>query len=244
MSAEEAPQATAVEASATAVKPGGNGGTRRPMRAWDRLGKPDPKSKRLGWLLVIASTTVVIVLGLFIFILDSASVRVDDGPVALGQAYVNNDDNFSIHPPINWTVDDHFGGASVAIKGPQERGMSPLILVALEIGPGRLESYLEEHKRRLSHQDATLKWVGEDDTWIDGCHVARLEYESDVEIQEGKPTVRVHALQYIFDNKPRFYRVTCFVNASLYERYRAKFEASAGSFARRPIITPFPSPAK
>ncbi|MCW8129752.1 MAG: hypothetical protein KIS92_05300 [Planctomycetota bacterium] len=221
-----------------------NGGSPNRERAWDRLSKPDPVSKRLGWLLVIASTTAVVVLGLFIFILDSVSVQVDNGPVALGQAYLNNDVNFRISPPINWTVDDHFGDASVAIKGPQERGMSPLILVAMEIAPGRLQSYLEEHKRRLSRQDPTLQWLSDEDTWIDGCHVERLEYECDVEVQEGKPKVRVHALQYIFDNKPRFYRVTCFVSATLYERYRAKFQACAESFARTPLVTPFPSQLK
>lgn len=211
-----------------------------PPRKWKLPEKPGIGSNRLGWLLVIVMTTVVVVFGLFIFIMEAVRTEVDSGPVALGPAYVNNDYNFRIQPPINWTVDDHYPDAKVAIHGPPEHGLSPLVLVAVEIAPGRLETYLSEYKMRCEHEDKTLKWTSEDETWIDGCHVARLEYDSECEVVEGKPKVKVHALQYIFDCKPRFYRITCFVSADLYAKYRAKFEASAGSFVRQALPPPVP----
>lgn len=235
----DAPAASAMPDAAKPATPPAPDGARKPHKKWNPS-KPDPMSKRLGWILVFVATTCVVVLGLFIFIFTSISTKPDTGPVALAMPYRNNDDGFTISSPINWTVDDHFNGASVAIKGPQERGMSPLILVAMEIAPGRLKSYLEEHKRRLSHQEESLQWLSEEEITMDGCPAVRLVYESDVEIEEGKPKVRVHAVQYIMDDNPRFYRITCFTNASLFERYRAKFEASSNSFKRLPLVTPFP----
>ncbi|MBI3830865.1 MAG: hypothetical protein HY291_15200 [Planctomycetes bacterium] len=206
-----------------------------PPRKWKLPEKSGTNSNRLGWLLVIVTTTVVVVFGLFLFIMEAVRTEVDSGPVTLGPAYRNQEYNFRIRPPINWTLDEHYPDTQVAIHGPAEHGLTPLVLVATEIAPGRLETYLAEYKLRCEHEDKTLKWTSEDDTWIDGCHAERLEYDSESEIVEGKPKVKVHVLQYIFDCKPRFYRITCYVSADLYWKYRAKFEACVGSFVREAI---------
>jgi len=233
--ATQPPQAQAGVAGTPGQEPA------KPVRRWTAPPKQMRRLDKFGWWLVVVSTTAVVVLGLFILLGKASFIEVNPGPVVLGQAYLDNEDNFSIRPPVNWTVDDHFPDASVAITGPQEHGMSPLILVALEIAPGRLESYLEEHKRRLQRQDPSVKWLSEDEVWIDGCRATRLEFECAVEDRQGG-MAPVRALQYVFDCKPRYYRVTCFVAASLYEKYRSKFEATAGSFARQPLVVPFPQP--
>jgi hypothetical protein len=47
----------------------------------------------------------------------------------------------------------------------------------------------------------------------------------------GQP-VKVRTLQYVMEDWPRFYRVTCDAAAEKYKKYLARFEASAGSFKR------------
>jgi hypothetical protein len=99
-----------------------------------------------------------------------------------------------------------------------------------------LTSYLQLHKGRIELQDKTVKWISEDlGESIDGCpQTARLEYECTLEVENVGP-VKVRALQYIMEDKPRFYRVTCFASSSTFEKYLPKFEASVRSFRRQPL---------
>jgi len=144
--------------------------------------------------------------------------------------------SFSIRPPANWVIEDPHDKTNIYLKGPREPGLRPLIIVSLDIAPGSLNSYLQLHKGRIEAEDKSVTWISEDSgESIDGCpNTARLEYECNFEAAN-KEQVRVRALQYIMEDKPRFYRVTCFVPASLYEKYLPRFEASARSFRRVPI---------
>ncbi|MCY3021527.1 MAG: hypothetical protein NTW87_21140 [Planctomycetota bacterium] len=130
--------------------------------------------------------------------------------------------------------------ANIYIKGPREIGFPPLIVVSLHIKPGGIESFLREHKGRITHKDKTVAWMTEESDSIDGCaHTVRLEYECNTEMDDGS-AVRVRALQYIMEDRPRFYTVTCFASPEVFERYLPRFEASARSFRRTPIRAPAP----
>lgn len=190
--------------------------------------------ERLGWVLVLAATTLVVVLGIFILVLQFSFVKPDMGPPALDEAYVSQADNFSIRPPLHWGRSDQYPVASVVIKGPEEHGFSPLIMVALDIAPGRLDAYVKEHKTRLEREERSVQWLSEQEDWIDGCRAMRLEYQTEYQ-EPDRPKGTVRALQYILEDQLRFYRITCFVNAEFYEKYVRKFEASARSFHRTPL---------
>jgi len=200
--------------------------------------KPGALADRLGWVLVIAATTLVVILGLAIFMLDSIHLHQIAGPVVLDKEYDSPTDNFSIRGPINWSKEEEVGGNSLVFKGPVEKGQGPIILVSNEVAPGRLASYVEEHKKRLEHEEPTLKWLSEEDTWIGGVHTIRLEYESQYKPDEDRPAVGIRVMLYIFDAKPRFYRVMCYAADTCFERYRPKLEACAETFSLKPIPEP------
>lgn len=158
------------------------------------------------------------------------------GTPKLAAEFEDKANNYTIRPPAGWVIEDRHDGANIFIKCPGETGFPPVVIVSLEVKPGGIESYLREHKGRIAFEDKTVKWLGEaEDDFIDGCpNTKRLEYECDAKLDDGSQT-RVHALQYIMEDKPRFYRVTCFVSTELYEKYLPKFEACARSFKRTPI---------
>ena len=65
--------------------------------------------------------------------------------------------------------------------------------------------------------------------------MAKLVYDCQMPKDGGDGTVTVRMLQYVIDDHPRFYMVSCFVNAELFDKYLQRFEASARSFERIPI---------
>jgi len=160
----------------------------------------------------------------------------------LDREFTDPVNSYSIRRPMGWRIEDPHDKSNVYLKGPLEPGFSPLIISSLDIAPGSLSSYLQLHKARIESQDKTVKWISEDTSEsIDGCpQTARLEYECTQEM-EGAGPVRVRGLQYIMEDKPRFYRVSCYVTASLYEKYLPKFEASVRSFRRLPLPHSQPS---
>jgi len=220
-------------------QPVSDGGTARPMR----LPRKAPPPSFLGlsprktmWLLgavaTIAGVGLVVVIILFA---GRMTDSVTEGPPKLAAEFEDKTNNWTIRPPVNWVIEDRHDGANVFIKGPKEKGFPPLIIVSLEIKPGGMESYLREHKGRIAFKDKQVKWLNEENDYIDGCpSTVRLEYECSNEMDDGT-TVRVHALQYIMEDKPRFYRVTCFVSPENFEKYLPKFEACARSFKRTPL---------
>jgi len=200
--------------------------------------KPKSMTDRLGWVLVIAATTLVVILALALFMLDSIQLYQLAGPVVLDKEYVSPTDNFSICGPINWPKEEDVSGNSLVIKGPSEKGQGPVVLVSFDIAPGRLVAYAEEHKKRLEHEDPTLKWLSEEDTWIGGTHVIRLEYECQYKPNEEQSAVGIRVLVYLYDAKPRFYRVMCYSADTCWERYSQKLEACAETFLLKPIPVP------
>lgn len=208
----------------------------RPHKRWQ---PPPPQKFPVSLLLLFVLAGTGLVIGLTYII----SNMVQPDPVTsppLAKEINDTNNNFTIRPPANWHVEDPHDGSNIYIKGPREKGFSPLVIVSLDIKPGNISSYLQEHKGRISFQDKTVQWISEEtDESIDGCaNTARLEYDCVLPIDphdESKGTVKVRTLQYIMEDKPRFYRVTCHVAADLYERYLDRFEACARSFKRIPL---------
>lgn len=189
-------------------------------------------------LLVVAA--VILVTGLTYVVVQLAAPVVEPGQPRLGPEFEDKNNNFTIHPPVNWAIEDRHDGANIYIVGPKEKGYRPFIIVSLEIKAGGIESYLREHKGRINYQEKTTKWLSEDTDSIDGCpHTARLEYEWDY-TPDDMPVVTVRTLQYVMEDKPRFYRVTCSVAADLYDNYLPQFEHCARSFRRTPLPKPLP----
>jgi hypothetical protein len=162
--------------------------------------------------------------------------------VPLEKPFAHRRDNFSIQPPKNWRLHDRVPDTSLVIKGPQERLFTALIVVSFEIAPDRLEGFVKEHKSRLQHENPSIKWLDEKDDFISGMRAIRLVYECDYQDVGQTEKLRLKNLQYIIDNRPRFYRITCSVAAGYYERYLARFEASARSFDRLPLPDATPQP--
>lgn len=189
-------------------------------------------------MLLFGALAAVVGAGLVALIIHFANqmtASIAEGPPKLGPEFEDRANNWTIRPPANWVIEDRHDGANIFIKGPREKGFPPLIIVSLEIKPGGMESYLQEHKGRIAFKDKKVKWLSEEPDFIDGCpQTVRLEYECEDEMDDGN-MVKVRALQYIMEDKPRFYRVTCFVSPENYEKYLPKFEACARSFRRTPL---------
>ncbi|HYF52009.1 MAG TPA: PsbP-related protein [Planctomycetota bacterium] len=179
---------------------------------------------------------IVVVLALVVFLGCGSAPQQSAQPIpppTLGTALNMPEVGASIQPPMNWSLDQLPGDPNATLRGPKEKGFPPLIICSMEPAPGDLAGYLKEHKARISAQDKTVKWISEQETTLDGRPAVRLEYETESDAAPpaiGK--VRVHALQYIVEDKPTYYRVTCFVVASAFDKYQERFEASAKSFKR------------
>jgi hypothetical protein len=196
-------------------------------------------SRGLAITLIVIST--VMMLG-FLWVMVQVALPAPEAEMPkLDREFTDPINSYSIRPPISWHIEDPHDKSNIYIKGPREPGFSPLIITSLDIAPGSLSSYLQLHKGRIESQDKTVKWISEDlGESIDGCpQTARLEYECTQEM-EGAGPVKVRALQYVMEDKPRFYRVTCFVASNLYEKYLPKFEASVRSFRRMPLPRALP----
>lgn len=207
-----------------------------PPKKW-QIAPPPKSSNRLAWILVVVATACVIIFG-YIIAREKISTN-EPVPPRLAEAFKDQEDSFLIKPPAHWVLQDRYPGTSIVMKGPPEKGFPPLILVCLDIAPDRLKPYLEEYKARLQHEDKSIRFLAEEEDALDGCRTMRLEYDCDYANEQGK-VVKVRSLQFILDNRPRFYRITCQVDAGSYDKYKAVFEASARSFQRTAIVTDLP----
>jgi hypothetical protein len=138
-----------------------------------------------------------------------------------------------IQAPMRWSLVQYPGNPNAILQGPKEKGYPPLIEVSVEEAPGDLATYVKEHKARIEVEDKTVKWGAESEATIDGRPASRIEYDW---TSKAEPPligdVRVRSLQYVIEDKPKFYRISCAVTADAYERYLERFEASAKSFQR------------
>lgn len=197
---------------------------------------PSRISKPVFWFLIVMASFLLVILGLLMGKL--AMPTIEEGPPALAQPFKDQKNQVTFCPPLNWNVNDPHDGWNIYIKGPPEHGFPPLIIMSLAIEPGSLRTYLAEHKARIEKEEKTLKWVSEEEDAIDGCRTMRLEYDCDL-MESGK-LVKVRTLQYVLDESPRFYRITCHVAAEKYQKYLARFEACARSFKRAPTPVVLP----
>jgi hypothetical protein len=215
--------------------PGAGDGAAR--RRW----QPTPQKKLpLSMIISFVVIAAVVVFGVAALLAKMARPITENTGPKLAKEITDTRNNYTIRPPMNWHVEDRHDGKNVYIKGPREKGFSPLIIVSLDIKPGGMTSYLLEHKGRISAEDKSIKWISEDtDESIDGCvNTARLEYDCDMAVDPAdasKGNVTIRTLQYIMEDKPRFYRVTCHVAIDQYEAYLPRFEACVRSFKRIPL---------
>jgi hypothetical protein len=195
------------------------------------------------WAVLLAGVAAALLLTYMLFV--GGLIRVwtgELGKVSLEKPFTHPRDSYSIQPPRNWTLHDRVPGASLVIKGRMEPGFSPLLIVALEVAPDRLEGYVKEHKSRLQHENPSIAWLSESDDFIQGMRAIRLEYECDYQDQGKTEKVRLKNLQYVIDSRPRFYRITGSVAKPYYERYLDRFEGSARTFQRTPLPQVMPQP--
>ncbi|HYG76190.1 MAG TPA: hypothetical protein VEK08_14390 [Planctomycetota bacterium] len=223
-----APPASAVAGTVAKPAPG------KVPRKWN---PPPPKQLSTGMMVLIIAGAVVLVGIVAVLAMQIGAPEPEAMVPKLAAEFTDPINSYSIRPPVGWVIEDRHDKSNIFIKGPKEPGLSPFIVSSLDIAPGSLSSYLQLHKGRIEAEEKTVQWISEDTgESIDGCvNTARLEYECDFEMSPGSGKFRIRALQYIMEDKPRFYRVTCFVTASLYEKYLPKFEACARSFRRQPL---------
>jgi hypothetical protein len=219
-----------------------NGGIAAPPPARTPRRWTPAQPKKLPTALIISFVVIAtgVVLGLTVVLSKIAQPNISNNGPKLAKEISDTKNSYTIQPPINWQIEDLHDGSNIYIKGPREKGFSPLIIVSLDIKPGAMASYLQQHKGRIGFQDKSVKWLSEEtDESIDGCvNTARLEYDCDLPVDPDdstKGTVKVRTLQYIMEDKPRYYRVTCHVALEHYERYLPRFEACARSFKRIPL---------
>jgi hypothetical protein len=158
--------------------------------------------------------------------------------------YIDTRNEVAITPPIGWKIDDRSQPGTLALLGPAEHGCTPMVLVFWHLAPGRMESYLKEHKPRVEAEspDGNVQWLKDEETEkIDGCPTQRLEYLCDWQAGDDGSTVKVHALQFVIEDQPRFYLITCFVAADVFDRYKTILDATARTFRRVPNTTPLPA---
>jgi hypothetical protein len=228
--------AAATVAKSTAVKPKPPGPPGPPRKKWDPKLATPTFADRMAWRLVFFATGMAVVLVVVIIYL-MMRTKTEAATVKLGEEYVDRVNNYSIHPPYNWALNDPHDGRNFYIMGPRERGMTPMVLICLDVAPGDLESYLKTYKSDLQKLEPTVNWISDELARIDKTDGRRLEYECDNPTDDGK-TARIHCVQYIIPDPPRFYRVTCTVRADLFQNYLERFEASARSFKRTPLNAP------
>jgi len=227
------------------------GGTTRPPRLPRKAAPPSllGLSPRKTMLLLgaVAAVAGALLVTVIIKFAGDMTAPIAEGAPKLAAEFEERANNYTIRPPVNWVIEDRHDGANIFIKGPKERGFPPLIVVSMEIKPGGIESYMREHKGRIAFQagqitngpkdskDKAVKWISEETDSIDGCpNTVRLEYECNT-VMNDETIVRVRALQYIMEDKPRFYRLTGFVSPENFEKYLQKFEACMRSFKRTPL---------
>jgi hypothetical protein len=229
----------------------------KPIRSWAPRKGPVLSTRTTVLLIAAGVAMAALLLVVAVFLSDQLGLgRKPGGPPALGPVFEDPNNNYTIRPPANWRFEDPHDGKNIFIQGPKEDDFRPLIIITLDIKPGSIESYVQEHKARTSHEDklarsaeggrdaaTTVKWLKQEEDSIDGCpHTVRLEYEYDYDVN-GR-TVKIRGVQFIMEDKPRFYRVSCYATEALFDRYLARFEASARTFKRTPLRVGPPQPLR
>ena len=188
------------------------------------------------WRLVFGATFLaMLLLGVIVLLLINTKTEV--GPPKLAEEFRDPVNNYSIHPPVNWWLEDPHDGHNFYIKGPRERGYMPLMMIYVDVAPGHLDSYMKEYVGRLKVEDKTVNVISETREKIDNFDASRLVYSWSM-LDSSQTTVNVKTVQFIVADAPRFYRVTCSVREDLFEQYLPRFEASARSFHVLPLNTP------
>lgn len=207
-----------------------------PKKKWDPKLATPTFADRMAWRLVFFASGMAVVL-VFVIIWLMWRTKTETSVVKLGEEYHDPVNNYSIHPPYNWKLDDPHDGRNFYILGPRERGLTPMVLICLDVAPGDLESYVKTYKSDLQNAEKSVKWISDEKDRVDKTDCERLEYECDMATDDGK-TARIRSMQYIIPDPPRFYRVTCSVRADIFQQYLERFESSARSFKRTQMAAP------
>ena len=186
------------------------------------------------WHIFVVSTAFVILL--FTVVARVVLPNMDASSNKLGDEFTNKKDNYAIKPPLHWNIQDRVPETSlVMLPRSGKYTYPPLIMIVRDNNAMRFASYLQEHKSRIAFKDKSVKWLGEGEDFIDGCRTARLEYEWDGLTSDDKP-VKVRTIQYVLEDRLRYYWITCSAAADDFPAWLSKFEASARSFNRTAIL--------
>lgn len=209
--------------------------------------KPPPKKKwnppapstplnRLAWKLVFGATILaMLLLGVIVILLIQTNSPSPNKAPELAEEFRDTASNsYAIRPPLNWILQDPHDGRNFFIKGPRESGYIPLMIICVDVAPGRLDSYMKEYKGRQQAEDPSIKFDEESTLKVDGFDASRLVYTWTSPNTDGSQT-KVKSVQYIVCDAPRFYRVTCSVREDLFDKYLPRFEASAKTFKILPL---------
>jgi hypothetical protein len=231
---DAAPQVTPAAAATPAVSAERTEAAKKalpPRRKWAT--PPPPAGNKWVWRVVFIATFVaVLLLGVIVLLLVNSN-KPDEAPKLAEEFRDTVNSNYAIRPPVNWILLDPHDGRNFNIVGPKERGFLPLMQICFDVAPGHLDSYLKEFEAR---DLAGTQLVSQTREKLDGKDTARLLYTWDTvtEDSEKKP-VKVKTVQYILEDVPRFYRITCSVREDLFDKYIARFEASVKTFKILPI---------
>jgi hypothetical protein len=156
---------------------------------------------------------------------------INRGP-QLQAEFVDRHNSYGIRPPVGWKIRDPHDQKNMYITGPNDGVFPPMVVINLDIKAGSIASYMQEHKGRIQFENKTATFISDDADSIDGCVATRrFVYDLDHVADNGQ-TVRIRTLQYIMEDKPRFYRVTCHARVEDFDRLLPYFEATARTFRR------------
>ncbi len=142
--------------------------------------------------------------------------------------------DFAFRPPHKWRIDDRTVPYTYYVNGVKESGFSPLLIFTSVSAPGTLASFLDEHRKRITFEEPSAKFISEEDDVIDGCTTKRIEYDCEYKETETSEVIHMRTLQFIVKDPsfPVFYKITCHSKLETYASHVPVFEASAHSFRR------------
>lgn len=225
------------ETKAASAKPSGP----VPRRLPTVQAKPISMFVILGFVVVGAGLVLALLYFSHRVVGDSAEKVFNSGPQLQGE-FNDRHNSYGIRPPVGWTIRDPHDQKNIYITGPNDAVFPPMIVINLDIKAGSIASYMQEHKGRIQFENKTAQFISDDPDSIDGAVATRrFVYDLDHVADNGQ-TIRLRTLQYILEDKPRFYRVTCHARVEDFDRLLPFFEASARTLRRTKVPTKTPQP--
>lgn len=162
--------------------------------------------------------------------------------VQLQGEFVDRHNSYGIRHPVGWKIRDPHDQKNIYITGPNDKVFPPMVVINLDIKAGGIASYIQEHKGRIQFENKSAQFISDEPDSIDGALATRrLVYDMD-HVNDQGAVVRIRTLQYIMEDKPRFYRVTSHARVEHFDAMLPYFEAVSRSFRRTRVPAKTPAP--